>query len=78
MVDVKVRRQRGTELAVWEVACSSGLRISTGGLVGFLRTRAGGQEGLEMAGDEQSRRRVDLPAAETREKFPCVRPQGCE
>ena len=33
---------------------------------------------MEMTDGEQSRRRVDLPAAETREKFPCVRPQGCE
>ena len=68
------RSGAGTELAVRAVACSSGLRISTGGLVGFLRTRAGGQEGSEMADGEQSRQRVDLPAAETREKFPCVRP----
>ena len=49
------------QLAVRAMACPSGLRIYTGGLVGFLRTRAGGQEGSEMAGGEQSRRRVDLP-----------------
>ena len=42
------RRRRGTELAVRAVACSSGLWISTGGLVGFLRAHAGGQEGSEM------------------------------
>ena len=72
------RRRRGTKLAVRAVVCSSGLRISTGSLVGFLQAHAGGQEGSEMTDGEQSRRWVDLPAAETREKFPCVRPQGCE
>ena len=67
-VGVEVRRRdsggAGTELAVRAVACSSGLRISTGGLVGFLRTRAGGQEDSEMAGGEQSRRGLSSPELE--------------
>ena len=67
-VGVEARRRdsggAGTELAVRAVACSSGLRISTGGLVGFLRTRAGGQEGSEMAGGEQSRRGLSSPELE--------------
>ena len=54
MLDVEVRRRRGTELVDRSLRLPSGLRISTGLRGVVLRGHHGGQGGARLTGGEKS------------------------